>query len=134
MTNGSRSTSGEEPVGELFAQLGHQVGELVGKEMQLARSELREELRKGVKATASLSAAAIVGLVAVVFLSSAAAWGLAEVMAPGLAFLIVGAVQVAVAAVLFLTGRRQAAEVDPVPHQTVETLKEDARWAKSQKS
>ena len=134
MANGSRSTSGEEPVGELLAQLGHQVGELVGKEMQLARSELREELRKGVKATASLSAAAIVGLVAVVFLSSAAAWGLAEVMAPGLAFLIVGVVQVAVAAVLLLTGRRQAAEVDPVPHQTVETLKEDARWAKNQKS
>ncbi len=134
MANGPRSTSGGEPVGELFAQLGQQVGELVGKEMQLARSELREELRKGVKATASLSGAAVVGLVAVVFLSSAAAWGLAEVMAPGWAFLIVGAVQVAVAAVLLLTGRRQVAEVDPVPHQTVETLKEDAQWAKNQKS
>jgi hypothetical protein len=32
---------------------------------------------------------------------------------------------------LFLVGRRQAAEVDPVPHQTVETLKEDAQWAKN---
>lgn len=134
MANDARSTSGEEPVGELFAQLGHQVGDLVGKEMQLARSELREELRKGVKAATSLSAAAIVGLLAVVFLSSAAAWGLAEVMAPGLAFLIVGAVQVALAGVLFVTGRRHAAEVDPVPHETVETLKEDAQWARNQKS
>ena len=134
MANGPGSTSGGESVGELFSQLGHQVGELVGKEMQLARSELRGELAKGVKATASLSGAAVVGLVALVFLSSAAAWGLAEVMSPGWAFLIVGTVQVAVAGLLFLTGRSQAAEVDPVPHQTLQTLKEDAQWARSQKS
>ncbi len=134
MANLRGSTSGGESIGELFSQLGHQVGELIGKEMQLARAELREELDKGVKATASLSGAAVVGLVALVFLSSAAAWGLAEVMAPGWAFLIVGAVQVAVAGVLLLTGRRQVAAIDPVPHETVETLKEDARWAKSQKS
>ena len=134
MANSPSSTSGGEPVGELFSQLGHQVGDLVGKEMQLARSELRDELAKGVKATVSLSGAAVFGLVALVFLSSAAAWGLAEVMAPGWAFLIVGAVQVAVAGVLFLTGRRQAAEVDPVPHQTVQTLKEDAQWARNQKN
>ncbi len=134
MTNVRGSTSGGESIGELVSQLGHQVGELVGKEMQLARVELREELDKGVKATASLSAAAVVGLVALVFLSSAAAWGLAEVMAPGWAFLIVGGVQVAVAGVLVLTGRRQVAAIDPVPHATVETLKEDAQWAKSQKS
>ena len=134
MEEAPRSASGGEAVGELFSQLGHQVGELVGKEMQLARSELREELAKGVKATASLSGAAVVGLVALVFLSSAAAWGLAEVMAPGWAFFVVGAAQVAVAGVLLLTGRRQVATIDPVPHQTVETLKEDARWAKNQKS
>jgi hypothetical protein len=96
-----------------------------------ARVELSEEVVKGVKVTAALSASALVGLVALVFVSSAAAWGLAEVMAPGWAFLVVAAVQLAVAGVLFLVGRRQAAEVDPVPHQTVETLKEDAQWAKN---
>jgi uncharacterized membrane protein YqjE len=134
MANDQEPTSGGAPPGELVSQLGHQVGELVSKEMQLARSELREELAKGVKATASLSGAAVVGLVALVFLSSAAAWGLAEVMAPGWAFLVVGAVQVGVAGVLLLTGRRQVATIDPVPHQTVATLKEDAQWAKNQKS
>lgn len=134
MAKDSGTASGGEPVGELLSQLGHQMGELVAKEMQLARAELRDELAKGVKATASLSGAAVVGLVALVFLSSAAAWGLAEIMAPGWAFLIVGAVQLAVAGALFLTGRRQAAAIDPVPHQTLETLKEDARWAKNQTS
>lgn len=134
MENERGSKSGAEPVGELLSQLGRQMGELVGKEMQLARAELRDELAKGVKATASLSGAAVVGLVALVFLSSAAAWGLAEIVAPGWAFLIVGAVQLAVAGGLALTGRHQAAAIDPVPHQTLESLKEDARWAKNQTS
>ena len=134
MENERGSKSGAEPVGELLSQLGHQMGELVGKEMQLARAELRDELTKGVKATASLSGAAVVGLVALVFLSSAAAWGLAEVIAPGWAFLIVGAAQLAVAGGLALIGRRQVAAIDPVPHQTLESLKEDARWAKNQTS
>lgn len=134
MAKDSGSVSGGEPVGELLSQLGHQMGELVAKEMQLARAELRDELAKGVKATASLSGAAVVGLVALVFVSSAAAWGLAEIMAPGWAFLIVGVVQLATAGGLVLTGRRQAAAIDPVPHQTLETLKEDARWVKNQTS
>ena len=134
MANDSGSTPGAEPTGELLSRLAHQMGDLVGKEMQLARAELRDELAKGVKATASLSAAAVVGLLAVVFLSSAAAWGLAEVVAPGWAFFIVGAVQLALAGGLFFTGRRQAADIDPVPHQTLQTLKEDAQWAKNQTS
>lgn len=134
MANERGSGPGGESVGELFSQLTHQVAELVGKEMQLARAELREELGKGVKATASLSSAAVLGLVGLVFASSAAAWGLAEVMAPGWAFLIVAGLQLAAAGVLLVTGRRQAAAIDPVPRQTVETLKEDARWAKNRTS
>ena len=134
MAKDSGSVSGGEPVGELLSQLGHQMGELVAKEMQLARAELRDELAKGVKATASLSGAAVVGLVALVFVSSAEAWGVAEIIAPGWAFLIVGVVQLATAGGLLLTGRRQAAAIDPVPHQTLETLKEDARWVKNQTS
>ena len=120
-----------DSVGDLLARLTHQVGELVGKEMQLARTELRAEVSKGMKAGASLTGAAVEGLVAVVFLSSAAAWGLAELMSPGWAFLIVGAVHAVAAVVLIIVGRNKAQRIDPVPHQTMETLKEDARWAKN---
>jgi uncharacterized membrane protein YqjE len=93
MADDRGSGAGSQSTGELVSRLGHQVGELVSKEMQLARVELREEVVKGVKATAALSGSALVGLVALVFVSSAAAWGLAEVMAPGWAFLVVAAVQ-----------------------------------------
>jgi hypothetical protein len=60
------------------------------------------------------------------------AWGLAEVVDAGWAFLIVGVVVGAAAAVLAMNGRKRLAEVRPVPDQTVDTLKEDARWARAQ--
>ena len=51
---------------------------------------------------------------------------------PGWAFLVVGLAVGAVAAVLAVTGRNRLREVSPLPDQTVETLKEDARWARAQ--
>lgn len=128
------SETGDKSVPALVGQLGTQVSQLVAKEMALGRAELREELSKGVKATASLSAAALAALFGSLFLSSAAAWGLSEVMAPGLAFLIVGGAYMLVAGVLALVGRRKLATVDPVPHETLESLKEDAQWATTRKS
>ena len=63
-------------------------------------------------------------------LSFAAAWGLSEVMPEGVAFLIVGLAFAAVAAVLYLKGREELKNVNPVPQQTIDTLKEDAQWAR----
>jgi hypothetical protein len=79
-----------------------------------------------------LGGGAVAALLALILLTSAAAWGLAEVVDAGWAFLIVGVVIGAVAAVLAMNGRRKLAEVRPVPDQTVDTLKEDARWARAQ--
>jgi hypothetical protein len=50
----------------------------------------------------------------------------------GWAFLIVGVVVGAAGALLVLKGRDRLREVRPVPDQTMETLKEDARWARAQ--
>ena len=78
------------------------------------------------------AAGALAAYLALILLASAAAWGLAEVVDAGWAFLIVGLVVAAVAAGLLLTGKKKLAEVRPVPDQTVDTLKEDARWARAQ--
>jgi hypothetical protein len=50
------------------------------------------------------------------------------------AALIVAAVWAVVTAVLMTTGRKALREVNPKPEQTVESLKEDAKWLKTQKS
>lgn len=79
------------------------------------------------------SAAGVAGFMALQLLSFAAAWGLAAVVPDGLAFLIVGIIYAIVAAVLLSKGRKQVAEVNLVPQQTVETLREDVEWAKAQR-
>jgi hypothetical protein len=71
---------------------------------------------------------------ALLFVSLAAAWGLAEVIPRGVAFLLIGVLYAATAAVLFVVARARAKQVNPVPEQTVETLKEDVEWLKAQRS
>jgi hypothetical protein len=50
-----------------------------------------------------------------------------------LAALIVGLVYAAIAGVLALTGKKEVQQATPpVPEQTVESVKEDVQWAKTQ--
>lgn len=97
----------------------------------MAKTELREEATKAGKAAGMLGGAGVAAVFGLLLLSFAAAWGLAEVMPVGFAFLIVGAVYVLVAVILFMRGRAQMKQVSPVPEQTMETLKEDVQWAKA---
>jgi hypothetical protein len=119
-------------LGELFSALTTDLSQLVRSEMELARVEIREEASKAGKAAGMLGGGALAGYLALILLSFAAAWGLAEVVDAGWAFLIVGLLVAAVAAVLAVNGRNKLCQVHPVPDQTVDTLKEDARWARAQ--
>ena len=123
---------GERTLGELFGSLTSDLSELMRSEMELAKVELKEEAGKAGKAAGMLGAGALLGYLALTLVAFAAAWGLAEVIDAGWAFLVVGIVVGAVAAALALTGKKRLDTVSPVPDQTVETLKEDARWARAQ--
>jgi fucose permease len=101
--------------------------------MQLARVELRRELATTAKASAALVVAAVGGLLTIVFGSSAAAWGLAQVMATGWAFLIVTLFWLLITSVAGVVGLRKLKQVRP-PKQTVRSLKEDVAWAKPRNS
>jgi uncharacterized membrane protein YqjE len=129
---GAGSPGDGPSLGELFSTLTSDLSQLVRSEMELARVEIREEASKAGKAAGMLGGGAVAALVALILLTSAVAWGLAEVVDAGWAFLIVGVVVGAAAAVLAMNGRKRLAEVRPVPDQTVDTLKEDARWARAQ--
>jgi len=119
-------------IGELLARTGRELADLLRCEVELARIELTEEARATAKASVVLIVGAIAAVLAVLLLLFAAAWGLAEGMAPGWAFLIVGALTAVGATLLVLAGRQRLAQVDLVPRQTTTTLKEDARWASQQ--
>ncbi len=132
------SGSDDEPVeelsvGQLIGRVTGDLSQLFRQELDLAKTEIKEEVAKAGKGAGMMSGAGIAGLYALLLLSFAAAWGLAEPLSRWLAFLVVAGVWLLVALVLFLTGRRQLASAKPFPPQkTVETIKEDAQWAKDQ--
>jgi len=142
------STSGGEPygltepdksLGVLVGELTKDFGDLVSTHIALAKVETKEEVKKvgqrAGKGAGMLAGAAVAGLLALILLSFAAAWGLAEVIPEGFAFLIVGVVWVVVAAILASRGRKELQKLEaPVPEQTVQELKEDRRWLNEQKS
>ncbi|SFB29041.1 Putative Holin-X, holin superfamily III [Amycolatopsis marina] len=129
---GSEQTQDGHSIGQLLNEATQDVSELVRKEVQLAKLELRDEVTKASKAGSKLGAAGIIGYLSLLLASFAAAWGLAEVLNVGWAFLIVAVVYAVVAAVLFASGRSQMRKVSPMPRQTMDTLKEDAEWARAQ--
>jgi uncharacterized membrane protein YqjE len=122
----------DQSLGELFGTLTSDLGELVRSEMELARVEIREEAAKAGRAAGLLGVGGLIAYLGLGLLAMAAAWGLAEVVDAGWAFLIVGLVVAVIGAVVVIKGRDQLREVRPVPEETVETLKEDARWARAQ--
>jgi nitrate/nitrite transporter NarK len=103
---------------------------LFRQEVELAKAEVREEATKAGQAAGMFGGAGFAGYMVAVFLSVAATAGLANLMDAGWAALIVTGVWAVIGAVLFLLGRSRMRKVSPTPQQTMETLKENAQWAR----
>ena len=121
---------GDHSVGELLSQVTSDVQTLFHQEVELAKTEVRQEATKAGKAAGMYGGAGFAGYMTLLFLSLAAVLGLANVMDAGWAALIVTAVWAVVAAVLYARGRARMRTVSPTPEQTVETMKENTRWAR----
>ncbi len=128
-----RRSADDRSLQDLWSDMTSQAATLVRNEVALAKIETTEQLSRAGKAGALFGVAGLAGFMALQLLSFAAAWGLAAVLADGLAFLIVGLVYLVVAVSVLGKARKQAAEVSLVPQQTVETLKEDVQWARAQR-
>ena len=111
-------------VGELLGEVTQDLSTLMRQELALAKAEVKEEGIKAAKAGGMLGAAGFAGYMVLLFASIAAWWGLAEVMSPGWAALIVTAIWAVIGAVLFAVGRQRMREVNPKPERTVETVGE----------
>lgn len=119
---------------ELISRLTDQSSTLFRQELELAKTEIKQEVRTAGKAGGMFGAAAVVGFLAALLLSFAAAWALGDLdpLNPALGFLIVGIVYTAIAGVLAMRGRTTAQQIDPSLPETSKSLKEDAQWAKNQ--
>jgi len=126
----SRMDTTGESLGDLVSELTGDLSKLMRQELELAKAEIRQEAAKAGKATGMLAAAGFAGYLTTVLLSLALVFALGAVMPLGWATLIVAALWGIAGAVLYSTGRARLRTVNPKPERTVETLKEDAEWAK----
>jgi hypothetical protein len=129
------SDSGTDPgdmsIGQIIGEISDDLSKLFRQEVELAKAEVRQEATKAGKAAGMLGGAGFAGYMTVLLASFAVVFGLGNVIDLGWAALIVAVIWAAVAAVLYAVGRKKLRTVDPVPRQTVDTIKEDAQWLKN---
>lgn len=113
----------------------HDAQELMRSEIALAKSELRAEVRTLGSGAAALGAAAVSGLVAVVFLLTALAWAVPPLLGWPVwsGFALVGLLAAVVAVVLAMMGRSKLNSQRHMP-LTADTMKENLKWMRARTS
>ncbi|MFD6498058.1 phage holin family protein [Streptomyces sp. NPDC060188] len=113
-------------MGELVQRAAQQLTELVRGEMHLARAEMKEKGKRYGKSGGLLGGASLAGLLMLQALVATAIASLDLVLPFWAAALIVTAVLGVIAAVMALSGKKQAANASsPIPESTIENVKAD---------
>ena len=128
----SASHNSEPTLAQLVSGLMSDATLLMQQELALAKYELYEEARKTKKAAASLGSGIVVvaigGLLLIIMLvhllRELTEWPLWT------CYGIIGGICAIGGAALLYSGKQQMSQIDIVPQQTVETMKENVKWFK----
>jgi uncharacterized membrane protein YqjE len=122
----------DRPIGELVKELAGQTSTLVRQEIQLAQAEVTSKGRLAGRGAGMLAGAAVAVLLALIALTACLIVALDSAVPLWLAALIVTLVWGLIGAVLAARGRTELRQATPPVPQTIETVKEDIQWAKTQ--
>lgn len=121
-------------LGEIVGEVTSDLSTLMKQELDLAKVELKQEATRAGKGAGMFAGAGLAGHFVLVFLSLALMFLLDNWLPIEAAALITAGVWALVAAVLAVLGRSNLKKATPPLPQTQQTLKEDARWAKTRTS
>ena len=116
----------------MFGELANDTGLLIRQEIALAKVELTQKITSVGINVGFLLLGGAVAYAALLALLAAIVIALANIVAWWAAALIVAVVVGIIAAVLVTRALASLKKTTITPKQTVETLKEDAQWAKQQ--
>lgn len=127
MSNDPRS------LGEMFADLTREAKLLVQQEIHLAKTEFAQNASRLVPSVTMVVAGGLIAYGGVLAIVGAAVLGLIALGLAAWAAALLGGVVIAVIGyVLIRAGLASFRPQDLTPRQTIETLKEDARWLRTQ--
>jgi uncharacterized membrane protein YqjE len=123
----ARTDAGQElSAGELVKQLSEQVSGLVRDELRLAQLEMTRKGKQAGAGAGLLGGAGLIALYGVGCLIACAIIAISGVLAAWLSALIVGAVLLAVASLMALTGKgRLRRGTPPLPREAIGSVKDD---------
>jgi len=124
----------DRSLGELFSDLARETETLVKQEIQLAKTEMSQKAASvGIDIGYMAGGALIAYAGFLVVLAFVVLW-LGQVIPMWASALIVGVVVLAIGGGLAYSGLNKLKNTNMAPQKTIETLQEDAQWAKEQTS
>jgi hypothetical protein len=122
----------EKSLGDLFSELATETSTLVRQEVALAQTELTQKATRVGKNVGYLAVGGFVAYAAMLAVLAGIIMILGMVIPVWLSAIIVGLVVGGIGYFLISSALAELRKTDPVPRDTVETIKEDAQWLKNQ--
>ena len=130
----------EPGISDLFKELRDQGTFLLREEIALAKKEISQKISSSAANATSIAAGALGAYCAIIFLLLAISCLISQALikrgvsvgwAVFFGLLIVAVIVGVISIVLILKGIQAMKKLSPVPEKTIETLKEDKRWAQN---
>jgi len=125
-------TAEQESIGQLFSGLVGDLQQLIRGEVELAKTEIKEDVGQAARAGQMLGVALMFGLVGLTVLMLGVAVYLEKWLDDWQALGLVGLIMLIIAAAAGITGKNRLGASAMTPERTVESLKEDKEWASQQ--
>jgi uncharacterized membrane protein YqjE len=122
----------ERSVPEVLQDIIGNVQEILRSEVQLAKTELKEEAAEAATPIITMCVGLVLAAYAVGLLLLAAVFRLTTIMATWSAALLVGAVAAIIAVLLITTGLGGLKRINVKSERLIASLQENVRWAKRQ--
>lgn len=128
------TAGGTEPaLGDLFRQLAQDSATLVRQEMNLAKAELKSNVKSVARDAAMVAVGGILALVGVVVLIAFLVVAVGDALDNyWLGALVVGVLFLLVGGLLAMSSLKKLKHEEIAPTRTLETLKEDKQWLQSE--
>lgn len=122
----------ERSIGELFADLARETSTLVRQEVALAKTEMTQKASEVGKDAGIVGAGGAIAYAGFLAVMAALILGLGQLIPLWLSALVVGLVVAGIGYMLIQRGLSALKRANLMPQQTIDSLKEDAEWAKEQ--